>query len=195
MIILRQKIFYDYSGLTPEEAAKVREQRNLIAKKLLAQRKVALQRQKTNIDFSNKRTNEELSKLESLGFDNKNKEQIRQGIIANNQNIVNKSYQVRNSEYDRMLANAKQEASAIDSKYKRTLPRSNNYGTEKVDNVYRPQQALPQSQTQKHGIGTVGKVAIGAGIAAAGYGAYRLLKNRKSRKEAEEELERERNRR
>lgn len=39
--------------------------------------------------------------------------------------------------------------------------------------------------TQKQGIGTMGKVAIGAGVAAAGYGAYRMLKARKQKQQEE----------
>ena len=186
MIILRQKIFVNYSGYRPEDIEKIKAARSEQAKRLIELRKQAMTRMNNSNAFSRGIAENELGKIKDLNLGNRNANQVGKSILENYQNSVQTNMQARNAAYEQALRDSAKFRSKLENKYKtkRTLPVMNTVMNNKT-NITTP---------QKQGMGTMGKVAIGAGVAAAGYGAYRLLKARKERKEAEEENEGKRRR-
>lgn len=203
MIILRQKIFFNYSGYSPEDIAKIKAARREQAKRLLADRAVAQRRMQNSNDFSKRGAEKKIQELEGLGLGNRNTGQVRQSIIQQHQSNVNRNYQARNDAYTNALKDSDKFKKQLDKQFKRektlpttTNPNSNPYNTANLGTTYKKPNNTTQSTAlvsqnnsnpvQKQGIGLGGKVAIGAGVAAAGYGAYRLLKSRKEKNEVEE---------
>lgn len=203
MIILRQKQYAakDFEGVNTALGAKMLQwKRNRQASKLIKARKqnnAALQGQ---IAAINQGAQANLDKLGNTGLNAKSQEVVRRNILNQNQADVNAAIQARNAHHSEALGSVKRSKVSTASRPVKTP----EYNVSEVTSTYKAPVALPktaqtqsgntvalnnQTPQQKQGLGTMGKVAIGAGVAAAGYGAYRLLKARKERKEAEEEQE------
>lgn len=203
MIILRQKQYAakDFEGVNTALGAKMLQwKRNRQASKLIKARKqnnAALQGQIATI---NQGAQANLDKLSNTGLNAKSQEVVRRNILNQNQADVNMAIQARNAHHSEALGSMKRSKVSTASRPVKTP----KYNVSEVTSTYKAPVAPPktaqtqsgntvalnnQTPQQKQGLGTMGKVAIGAGVAAAGYGAYRLLKARKERKEAEEEQE------
>lgn len=206
MIILRQKQYAakDFKGVNTALGAKMLQwKRNRQASKLIKARKqnnAALQGQ---IAAINQGARANLDKLGNTGLNAKSQEVVRRNILNQNQADVNVAIQARNAHHSEALGSVKRSKVSTASRPVKTP----EYNVSEVTSTYKAPVAPPktaqtrtgntvalvpqnnQTPQQKQGLGTMGKVAIGAGVAAAGYGAYRLLKARKERKEAEEEQE------
>lgn len=203
MIILRQKQYAakDFEGVNTALGAKMLQwKRNRQASKLMKARKqnnAALQGQ---IAAINQGAQTNLDKLGNTGLNAKSQEVVRRNILNKNQADVNAAIQARNAHHSEALGSVKRSKVSTASRPVKTP----EYNVSEVTSTYKAPVALPktaqtqsgnavvlnnQTLQQKQGIGTMGKVAIGAGVAAAGYGAYRILKARRERKEAEEEQE------
>lgn len=198
MILLRQKIFFNYSGYSPEEIAKIKAERHEQAVRLMEARRQAQTRLKNSNDFSKSKMETNIQKLGDLGLGNRATGEARQSYIEQHQSNVNRNYQARNEAYDEALKNSAKFRAKLDKKYKRTMPVTNNpnnnpYNTSVLGNTYKNKNANTNTTTktttqpqQKQGIGLGGKLAIGAGVAATGYGAYRLIKARRQKQQNEE---------
>lgn len=203
MIILRQKQYAakDFEGVNTALGAKMLQwKRNRQASKLMKARKqnnAALQGQ---IAAINQGAQANLDKLGNTGLNAKSQEVVRRNILNQNQADVNAAIQARNAHHSEALGSVKRSKVSTASRPVKT----SEYNVSEITSTYKaPVSPTKTAQTQsgnivalnnqtpqqKQGLGTMGKVAIGAGVAAAGYGAYRLLKARKERKEAEEEQE------
>lgn len=203
MIILRQKQYAakDFEGVNTALGAKILQwKRNRQASKLMKARKqnnAALQGQ---IAAINQGAQANLDKLGNTGLNAKSQEVVRRNILNENQADVNSAIQARNAHHSEALGSVKRSKVSTASRPVKTP----EYNVSEVTSTYKAPLAPPktaqtqsgntvalnnQTPQQKQGLGTMGKVAIGAGVAAAGYGAYRLLRARKERKEAEEEQE------
>lgn len=203
MIILRQKQYAakDFEGVNTALGAKMLQwKRNRQASKLIKARKqnnAALQGQ---IAAINQGAQANLDKIGNTGLNAKSQEVVRRNILNENQADVNAAIQARNAHHSEALGSVKRSKVSTASRPVKTP----EYNVSGVTSTYKAPVAPPkaaqtqsgntvalnnQTPQQKQGLGTMGKVAIGAGIAAAGYGAYRMLKARKERKEAEEEQE------
>ena len=205
MIILRQKQYarQDYAGLNMWQRIAKRKDRNKIAYQLKKGRSAANSALSSNIASANRTANDQLSMLENSDFAKSRDEKAlaTKDILNKNQQDVNNAFAQRNQEYSRLLRKAGRKDNRAAQKYTKDV--TPDYGVSKVTDTYKaaPQPQVTktgsgksatintQPQQQRQGIGLGGKLAIGAGVAAAGYGAYRLLKARKERKEAEEEQE------
>ena len=206
MIILRQKQYAakDFEGVNTALGAKMLQwKRNRQASKLIKARKqnnAALQGQ---IAAINQGAQANLDKLGNTGLNAKSQEVVRRNILNQNQADVNAAIQARNAHHSEALGSVKRSKVSTASRPVKTP----EYNVSEVTSTYKAPVAPPktaqtqsgntvalnnQTPQQKQGLGTMGKVAIGAGVAAVGYGAYRLLKARKERKEAEEEQENKR---
>lgn len=203
MIILRQKQYAakDFEGVNTALGAKMLQwKRNRQASKLIKARKqnnAALQGQ---IAAINQGAQANLDKIGNTGLNAKSQEVVRRNILNKNQADVNAAIQARNAHHSEALGSVKRSKVSTASRPVKTP----EYNVSEVTSTYKTPVALPkaaqtqsgnivalnnQTPQQKQGLGTMGKVAIGAGVAAAGYGAYKMLKARKERKEAEEEQE------
>lgn len=206
MIILRQKQYAakDFEGVNTALGAKMLQwKRNRQASKLIKARKqnnAALQGQ---IAAINQGAQANLDKLSNTGLNAKSQEVVRRNILNQNQADVNAAIQARNAHHSEALGSVKRSKVSTASRPVKTP----EYNVSEITSTYKAPVAPPktaqtqsgntvalnnQTPQQKQGLGTMGKVAIGAGVVAAGYGAYRLLKARKERKEAEEEQENKR---
>lgn len=209
MIILRQKQYarQDYAGLNMWQRIAKRKDRNKIAYQLKKGQSAANSALSSNITSANRTANDQLSMLENSDFAKSRNEKAlaTKDILNKNQQDVNNAFAQRNQEYSRLLRKAGRKDNRAAQRYTKDV--TPDYGVSEVTSTYKAPVAPPktaqtqsgntvalnnQTPQQKQGLGTMGKVAIGAGVAAAGYGAYRLLKARKERKEAEEEQENKR---
>lgn len=203
MIILRQKQYAakDFEGVNTALGAKMLQwKRNRQASKLMKARKqnnAALQGQ---IAAINQGAQANLDKLGNTGLNAKSQEVVRRNILNQNQADVNAAIQARNAHHSEALGSVERSKVSTASHPVKTP----EYNVSEITSTYKAPVAptkIAQTQSgntvalnnqtpqQKQSLGTMGKVAIGAGVAAAGYGAYRFLKARKERKEAEEEQE------
>jgi hypothetical protein len=204
MIILRQKLYadQDYAGVTTyKQARNIKENRGMLA----GMKRWGQQRNKRWLG-------KQQAKVAGLGLNEREAAVVNQNLLE----TYNKRNDRMQGRMERRLKTATTLATPgatiggqnsggtynkITTKntptatYKRTHPKPQQTTTPNVGTGAQPQQTMaitttqPQTTQQKQGMGTMGKVAIGAGVAAAGYGAYRMLKARKERKEAEEEQE------
>lgn len=202
MIILRQKQYAakDFAGVNTAFGAKMLQwKRNWKARGLKKQRAENNAIMQGQIASINQNAQKNLDKLGSTGLNEKAQEVVRKNILNQNQADVNAAIQARNANHTAALNSVNRSkvstasrpvktpdynVSEVTSTYKAPVPQ--NTAQTKSGNTAVLNQQTPQ---QKQGLGTMGKVAIGAGVAAAGYGAYRMLKARKERKKAEEEQE------
>jgi hypothetical protein len=155
-----------------------------------------------SIEASNRSAIQDLDILANSDFAKSKRERnlATKDILNQNQQNVNNAFAQRNQEYDRLLRKAGKKDRRISRRYVKDV--TPDYGVNKVTNTYRSAPTtttptktttttttIPQTQ-QKTGMGFGKKVAIGAGVtagvAAAGYGAYRLIKARKQQGEETE---------
>ena len=208
MILLRQKIFADkdYAGLNMLQRGMKRIDRNWIAWRTKRGRSRANKVMNNSIEASNRSAIQDLNTLANSDFAKSKRERnlATKDILNQNQQNVNNAFAQRNQEYDRLLRKADRKDRRISRRYVKDV--TPNYGVNKVTNTYRPAPTtttpttptktttttttiIPQTQ-QKTGMGFGKKVAIGAGVtagvAAAGYGAYRLIKAKKQKQQEEE---------
>lgn len=197
MIIIRQKIFspQDYAGVkTYKQAKNIKRNRDFLAG-------LESWGQKRNKKWLDKQQR----KIASLGLNEKESATVNKNVLEtynekNNrmQRRMKKRFNVATS-----LAtpgatitgqNSGGSYSKITTKDTPTYTYRKNNSKPKINSVQNQAtvstntnninpQAITQPQ-QKQGLGLGGKIAIGAGIAGAGYGAYRLIKARKQRKQA-----------
>lgn len=200
MIILRQKQFspQDYAGVKTALGAKwVKFNRNWNAR----QEKNARARHQRQLNRQLKKVGIETQRVPVVGqngqtmmakktintgkmFDNKTAEVIKNNMMQRYNDKNTRSQNVirfNNPSLDPSTTRTSPTSTYINNKARQLNTAQTQSGNTVALNNQTPQQ--------KQGLGTMGKVAIGAGVAAAGYGAYRLLKARKERKEAEEEQE------
>ena len=95
-----------------------------------------------------------------------------------------RSIRFQNPSIDPSTTRTSPTSTFLNSKAQQT-PNTAQTGTNTVAPVLQNNNQNLSNGTQKQGIGTMGKVAIGAGVAAAGYGAYRMLKARKQKQQEE----------
>ncbi len=204
MILLRQKIFADrdYAGLNMFQRIMKRADRNRLARQIQRGRERANSVMNDSIKRSNNTAKTELDMLANSDFSRSKRENdlATKDILNRNQQNVNNAVNARNQEYDRLLNRADRKDRRISRRY--VKDRTPDYGVKTVTKTYKeaPKPAAPKTSTnvptttsapatqpqQRQGIGFGGKLAIGAGVAAAGYGAYRLIKARRQRQQAEE---------
>lgn len=198
MIILRQKQFspQDYAGVKTALGAKwVKFNRNWNAR----QEKNARARHQRQLESQLKKVGIETQRVPIVGQNGQTimaKKTVNTGKMFDNKTaevVKNNMMQHYNDKNTRSQNAIRFNNQSLDPSTTRTSPTStylkNNVNTAqtRTGNTVALVPQNNQTPQQKQGLGTMGKVAIGAGVAAAGYGAYRMLKARKERKEAEEE--------
>lgn len=197
MIILRQKIYanQDYEGLNMFQRIAKRNKRNQLARQIKRGKQAANSTLKNDIASANRFANDQLDMLKKSEFNNSDKERglATKDILNRNQQMVNDAFSNRNKKYDELLEKSSKKKERINQSFVRDNDPDYNVST--ITNTYKtPPKVIPASQKtpqtiqgqQEKGMGLGGKIAIGTGIAAAGYGAYRLIKARKDKKKAEE---------
>lgn len=176
MIILRQKIFVNYSGYRPEDIEKIKAARSKQAERLIELRKQAMTRMNNSNALSKGIAENELDKIKDLNLGNRNANQVGKSILENHQNNVQTNMQARNAAYEQALKDSAKFRSKLENKYKpkRTLPVMNNQ-----TNTTNPQQ--------KQGMGTIGKVALGTAVVGANALAFAAI-NRRFKERQKEKL-------
>ena len=198
MIILRQKQFspQDYAGATTyKQVRNIKENRGLLAG-------MKAWGQKRNKKWLGKQQ----AKVATLGLNEKEAAVVNQNLLE----TYNKRNDRMQGRMERRLKTATTMATPgatiggqnSGGTYNKITTKNTPTAIYQINNP-KPQTTTaspattPVSQTlqatttqpqiqQKQGIGTMGKVAIGAGVAAAGYGAYRVIKAKKQKQQEEE---------
>jgi hypothetical protein len=178
MIILRQKIFFDYSKYTPEEEAIVRAKRKETAKYLLEQRKKA---------------NDTLKKEQSIYKANftpmsSDTPQDAAEIISRRNKLNSQALNKRNETYDRLLQYSKQRQELTDQGI--DLKRNGSRAKTIADKINENKQLsgtgfIKRAWNGEVGLGKTGNRAamIGIPIIAATGTALALRKKKKEEQE------------
>lgn len=116
MIILRQKIFFDYSKYTKEEAAKIKEGRDILAAELKAKRGVSqavYEGSKSGInDVYEPFIKSETDKRKRVNLELSKEKELKEAM------------QKRNADYEKLLKESAKEKSKITSKYQNKIKNS-----------------------------------------------------------------------
>ena len=193
MLILRQKIFFNYSGYTPEQIEQIKTERSQQAKKLMDQRRAAQQKMQTANESSKQETSRRIREINDLKLGKRNTDLAHQSVIAQYQSNANKNLQVRNKAYDEALKENAKFKQALEKKYKRTLPTSTTTSYTKTNNNIQRSPIQPQQSQQKQGMGLGGKLAIGTAAVAGTALTARYIQKRKERKRNELESNQQQN--
>jgi hypothetical protein len=165
MIILREKTYaeQDYAGIKTALGTKwIKFNRNLKARQLTLGRR-----------NNQKELNKELGKLNDSGLTGKEKATVQQNMIQ---------------KYNENNDKTRNKAITLGKTTTKTNPTQTYIKNNPSAPISHPSTPTISVTQPKQGMSLGGKVALGAGIAAAGYGAYRLLKNRRQKKQEEEKI-------